>query len=398
MGNGIKVKYIFDGMNKRKIINDPIYGFTTIPDDLIYDLIQHPFFQRLRRIRQLGLTDYVYPGGTHSRFAHALGALHLMTEAIDVLRNKGIHITNKEAQGAQIAILLHDIGHSPYSHALERKFIPWSHEEISLEFMKLLNVEFDGKLDEAITIFTHRHKKKFLAQLVSGQLDLDRMDYLNRDSFYTGVAEGVIGYQRIIKMLNVVDNQLVVEEKGIYSIDKFLHSRRIMYWQVYLHKTVIAAEQMLIHWFEMIVKSKTGIKYIPSLGALTAIPPLKEFSKKILMKFSSIDDSDVTMGLKSSLNSGDPNIVVLAEGLLNRKLFKCQLSKKPFSALEIKKVQKNCNHPNLIFIGKETNAGYSTKLNEIMILKKGNVVIPLSKVSDFNFSMNIDTKYYIIYS
>lgn len=330
-------------MNKRKIINDPVYGFTTIPDELIYDLIQHPYFQRLRRIRQLGLTDYVYPGATHSRFQHALGALHLMTIAIDSLRSKGVEITEKEAQGAMIAILLHDIGHSPYSHALEKKIIPLKHETLSLMFMKELNEEFDGKLSEAIKIFSNKHPKRFLSQLVSSQLDVDRMDYLNRDSFFTGVAEGVIGYERIIKMLSVVDNQIVVEEKGIYSIEKFLQSRRIMYWQVYLHKTVLAAEKMLIHWFGLLLQDPMRDKALPNLKKILSNDPKIKERKKLLKLYANIDDTDIISALKFSLNSRNSNIQVLANGLLNRNLFKCQLSDHSFSKSFIRNCKKKAN-------------------------------------------------------
>ena len=233
-------------MNKKKILNDPVYGFINIPYNIIFDLIEHPYFQRLRRIKQLGLTDYVYPGALHTRFHHALGALHLMTQTIDVLRSKGVDITEKEAKAVSIAILLHDIGHGPFSHVLENTLVNVHHEDLSLMFMKSLNEEFKGKLDLAIKIFTNKYSKKFLHQLVASQLDMDRLDYLTRDSFFTGVYEGVVGYDRIIKMLSVANGKLVVEEKGIYSIEKFLTSRRLMYWQVYLHKTVVAAEQMLV--------------------------------------------------------------------------------------------------------------------------------------------------------
>ncbi len=232
---------------KNKIFNDPVYGFITIPRGLLLDIIDHPFFQRLRRISQLGLTYYVYPGATHSRFHHTLGAYHLMSQAIDVLRSKDVDITEEEAQAVKIAILLHDIGHGPFSHALEHTIVDVHHEFLSLEFMRRFNEIFEGQLQTAIDIFTNKHPKKFLYQLVSGQLDVDRLDYLNRDSFYTGVYEGVIGYDRIIKMLDVRDDELVVEVKGIYSIEKFLIARRLMYWQVYLHKTAFGADQMLIH-------------------------------------------------------------------------------------------------------------------------------------------------------
>ncbi|MEP7322353.1 MAG: HD domain-containing protein [Saprospiraceae bacterium] len=383
-------------MNKRKIINDPVYGFTTIPDELIYDLIQHPYFQRLRRIRQLGLTDYVYPGAVHTRFHHALGALHLMTLAIDSLRTKGIEITDAEAQAAQIAILLHDIGHSPFSHALERKFINRSHEEISLAFMHSLNKSFHGKLDEAIQIFSNQHSKTFLSQLVSGQLDVDRMDYLNRDSFFTGVAEGVIGYERIIKMLHVVNNQLVVEAKGLYTVEKFLHSRRIMYWQVYLHKTVLAAEKMLVHWFEYILDEKSGAS--PFTQKIKPLQSEKMNTEKMLSSFASIDDIDVLMALKSYRPIKNHSIHILAEGLINRKLFKCLLSNKTFDASFIKKIKKESKYPSLVFSGKESNAGYTPKLNEIMILMKDKSIVPLSKVSEVHYKSNIESKYYLIYS
>ena len=249
-----------------------------------------------------------------------------MTIAIDSLRSKGVEITEKEAQGAMIAILLHDIGHSPYSHALEKKIIPLKHETLSLMFMKELNDEFDGKLSEAIKIFSNKHPKRFLSQLVSSQLDVDRMDYLNRDSFFTGVAEGVIGYERIIKMLSVVDNQIVVEEKGIYSIEKFLQSRRIMYWQVYLHKTVLAAEKMLIHWFGLLLQDPMRDKALPNLKKILSNDPKIKERKKLLKLYANIDDTDIISALKFSLNSRNSNIQVLANGLLNRNLFKCQLS------------------------------------------------------------------------
>jgi HD superfamily phosphohydrolase len=383
-------------MNKRKIINDPVYGFTTIPDEMIYDLIHHPVIQRLRRIRQLGLTEYVYPGAVHTRFHHALGALHLMTLAIECLRSKGIEITPQEAQSAQIAILLHDIGHSPFSHALERKFIPLDHEEISLQYMHLLNEEYHGGLSEAIQIFTNQHPKKFLSQLVSGQLDVDRMDYLNRDSFFTGVTEGLIGYERIIKMLHVIDNHLVVEAKGIYSIEKFLQSRRIMYWQVYLHKTVLAAEKMLIHWFDLMLEDNS--KPMSYIRKLQISDPGPKNQKKMLKQFSEIDDTDVIFALKSSiLSSKNPNIRILAEGLINRNLFKCQLISKPVESASVKKVKSICKYPELVFYGKETNAGYTTKLNEIMILMKNGNIVPLSKASEVHFKSTIESKYYLIY-
>ena len=238
-------------MNKRKIFNDPVYGFISIPFEIIYDIIEHPYFQRLRRINQLGLSSLVYPGANHSRFQHTLGAVHLMGKALEVLRNKGHQITNEEAEAVTIAILLHDIGHGPYSHTLEQSIVnEVHHEQISLYFFEELNKTLNGRLSLAIKIFKNEYPKRFLNQLVSGQLDVDRLDYLIRDSFYTGVAEGVIGYDRIIQMLDVHDDNLVVEEKGIYSIEKFIVSRRLMYWQVYLHKTSLSAEHMMVNLLE----------------------------------------------------------------------------------------------------------------------------------------------------
>lgn len=380
-------------MNKRKIINDPVYGFTTIPDDLIYDLVQHPYFQRLRRIKQLGLSDFVYPGAQHSRFQHALGALHLMCLAIEVLRSKGVDISPEEALGAQIAILLHDIGHSPFSHALEKKLVPLDHEKISILYMQALNQEFNGQLTEAIRIFTNKHPKKFLSQLVSGQLDLDRMDYLNRDSFFTGVAEGVIGYQRIIKMLNVVNNQLVVEEKGIYSIEKFLQSRRIMYWQVYLHKTVLAAEKMLIHWFSKLTGDQSIFKQNPALHSLLHS---NYGPDELLTLFASIDDIDILFALKSSLHSSRRELRILADGLVHRNLFKCVLSDRPISLRQVNQLRKEFQG-RLIFKGKESNSNYNMKINEIMILAKTGSVTPLSAFEGFQHLSPTDSKYYLVY-
>lgn len=261
-------------MNKKKIINDPVYGFISIPSEVVFDLISHPYFQRLRYIKQLGMTHLVYPGALHTRFHHALGAMHLMSLAIEVLRVKGHEVTPEEEEAATIAILLHDIGHGPFSHALEHTLVNGiKHEDISMMMMEKLNVEFDGRLTLAIAIFKGDYAKSFLPQLVSSQLDLDRMDYLNRDSFFTGVSEGVISFDRIIKMFNVLDNQLVIEEKGIYSIEKFLIARRLMYWQVYLHKTVVAGEMVLVKILER-------AKHLASHGTdLFATPALQHFLK-----------------------------------------------------------------------------------------------------------------------
>jgi HD superfamily phosphohydrolase len=258
-----------ESADKRKIINDPIHGFIMIPSHFIYEIIEHPFFQRLRRIKQLGLTSYVYPGATHSRFQHALGAAHLMGQAIQNIRLKGLVVTDEEAEAATIAILLHDIGHGPFSHALEHSIINnVTHEDVSAMLMHRLNEEFNGKLDTAIRIFNNKYNKRFLHQLVSSQLDMDRMDYLSRDSFYTGVTEGVIGSDRIIKMLNVVNDNLVVEAKGIYSIEKFLIARRLMFWQVYFHKTVLAAENLVV---KILQKAKNVAGHDPGLFAVNGL-------------------------------------------------------------------------------------------------------------------------------
>ena len=289
--------------NKLKIFNDPVYGFVSVPHGLLLDLVDHPHFQRLRRIRQVGLAHYVYPGALHTRFHHALGALHLMQEAIEVLRSKGTEISEAEAEAACVAILLHDIGHGPYSHALEHTIVDLHHEQLSLLFMEVLNRQFDGRLSLAIDIFTDRYDKKFLHQLVSGQLDMDRMDYLNRDSFFTGVSEGVIGYDRIIKMLAVHEGELVVEEKGIYSIEKFLIARRLMYWQVYLHKTNVSAEHMVIHLLRRARELALAGSQLEASESLrwflyrkaTEQPAVPE----LLEHFAHLDDVDIAAAIKS---------------------------------------------------------------------------------------------------
>lgn len=324
--------------NKKKIINDPVYGFISLPKDIIFDLIEHPFYQRLRRIKQLGMSHLVYPGALHTRFHHAIGATHLMTKAIHALRYKGIEITEDEETGVLIAILLHDIGHGPFSHTLERDIVKSvSHEEISLLFMQRLSKEFEGKLDLAIQIFEDKYPKSFLHQLVSSQLDMDRMDYLNRDSFYTGVSEGVIGSDRIIAMLDVVDNQLVVEQKGVYSIEKFLVARRLMYWQVYMHKTVVSSEVMLTY---LLRRAKTLVQ---SGKEIFASPPFKlflerdiEFSdfeqdENLLIQFALLDDFDIMGAVKVWQFNEDKVLSLLATQLINRKLFKIEISTTPFT-------------------------------------------------------------------
>ena len=388
--------------NKKKLINDPVYGFITIPDELIFDIIQHPYFQRLRRISQLGLTNLVYPGALHTRFHHVLGAMHLMTIAINTIRRKGHEITPAEEQAVLLAILLHDIGHGPFSHSLEYDIVKnVSHEQISTFFIKELSEELNGKLDLTLLIFNNKYPKKFLHQLVSSQLDMDRLDYLNRDSFYTGVSEGIIGSDRLIEMLNVHQGNLVLEDKGIYSAEKFIVARRIMYWQVYHHKTVTAAEQMLIH----IMKRA---KDISSDMDLFASPSLSYFLKnditiydfennnKTLKYFSQLDDFDILSAIKVWQNSEDKVLSFLCKKLINRELFKIEISKEPFSEERISSEKeiakekygfKDDELNYIIYHRKQTNNAYNKKKENINILLKNGDIIDLAKASD-NLNIN----------
>ena len=401
-------------INKRKIINDPVYGFITIPYEIVFDLLEHAYFQRLRRIAQLGLTYYVYPGALHTRFHHALGAVHLMTQTIDTLRSKGIDITTAEAEAATIAILLHDIGHGPFSHALEHTLLPVPHEELSLRLMQQLNIGFDGKLTLAIDIFCDKHPKKFLHQLVSGQLDMDRMDYLNRDSYFTGVHEGVIGYDRLIKMLNVVDNELVVEEKGVFSIEKFLIARRLMYWQVYLHKTVVSAEQMLIHALlrakELTIKgvdlpASAPLHTLLNVGTDFAFDNTLYFDN-VLQAFTQLDDIDILAALKIWRLHPDKILARLCDGLINRHLFKVELSNEPFAKSYIADLQTqlgsryNMSQNDLkhwIILATETNKTYNTDKDEIKILYKNGNVVPMSQTLDYELNTKLVAKYFLCY-
>ncbi len=320
----------------QKIINDPVYGFITISDPLLFKVIAHPYFQRLRRIHQMALAYLVYPGAVHTRLHHALGAYHLMSNAIKELKTKGIDITYEEEVAAQAAILLHDVGHGPFSHALEKHIVVGTHhEELSLSLMQSMNEEFGGELDMAIAIFTNKYPKKFLHQLVSGQVDVDRMDYLTRDSFFTGVSEGVIGYHRILKMLTVHNGELMVEEKGIYSIEKFLVARRQMYWQVYLHKTVLSAEIMLVNLLKRAkLLASSGDRRLASGGPLDYF--LFDFkggvSKEMLEKFCLLDDIDCSFAIKRWMNHPDFVLSELCKCLLNRRLLKIKLQSEPFEA------------------------------------------------------------------
>lgn len=396
-------------INKKKIINDPVYGFINIPGGLIFDLIEHPYFQRLRRIKQLGMTYLVYPGAVHSRFQHTIGAMHLINMAIEVIRGKGHEITEEEAEAAQIAILLHDIGHGPFSHALESCIIPsLPHEQLSLMFMQQLNSGFNGKLDLAIKIFKNQYHKKFLHQLISGQLDMDRLDYLRRDSFFTGVTEGVVGSERIIKMLQVVDDNLVVEAKGIYSVEKFLVARRLMYWQVYLHKTVVVAELIL-------VKALERMKYLHQNKLFATDNPYFNYfladnqlnnPAEIIKNFNMLDDYDIIYLLKQNINSEDIILSKLADSILNRKFPKIIINKeKPDENLisEIKKKTKKeyqLNDEDLqyfVYTGEISNNAYSNIDEQINILY-GDKLIDIADASDMlNLSVlsKVVKKYYV---
>ncbi|HVZ98306.1 MAG TPA: HD domain-containing protein [Chitinophagaceae bacterium] len=375
----------------RKIINDPVYGFITIDDALIYAVISHPCFQRLRRIHQMAMASLVYPGAVHTRLHHALGAYHLMSDALNVLKEKGTSVSKEEEQAAKVAILLHDIGHGPYSHALEKALIRnISHEKLSILLMQKLNKEFSGSLQMAIDIFTNKYPKKFLHQLVSGQLDVDRMDYLNRDSFFTGVSEGVIGYDRIIKMLTVYRDELMVEEKGIYSIEKFLVARRLMYWQVYLHKTVLCAEKMLVNIIRR-AKEIQAVSTSPDLNIFLT----REFDIKnmeaYLDDFCRLDDYDVLFAIKLWAAHPDKILSYLCRGIINRKLLKIKYSGTPFdneTILTKKQTVKKLFHVDdrdvsyLVFNGEATNETYNKHDERIKILYKDGSVADISEVDN----------------
>ena len=384
--------------NKRKIINDPVFGFINIPSEFLYDLIQHPYFQRLHRIKQLGLSSYVYPGAQHTRMQHSLGAMHLMGEAITQLRQQGHDISSAEAEAVRACILLHDIGHGPFSHALEHSLVnDISHEEISLLLMQNLNVAFENKLDLAIDIFKGSYPKKFLHQLVSGQLDMDRLDYLSRDSFFSGVSEGIIGAARIIKMLNLHDDELVVDIKGIYSIEKFLVARRLMYWQVYLHKTSVAAEKMLVN----ILKRAKELALQGEI--LFATPALNYFlyntisknsfinSDEALTHFVMLDDSDLISAIKVWSNHSDKVLSILCRDFTNRKLFKVDVNTASVTSevyneylLQYMQYFDINKHEASYFLGDEivSTDTYSAEDDNINILLKDGTVKDIADVSD----------------
>lgn len=396
-------------MSFRKIINDPVYGFITIDDKLIYHIISHPYYQRLRRIHQMAFAELVYPGAVHSRLHHSLGAYHLICNALHELKSKGISISAEEEQATKIAILLHDIGHGPYSHALENILIKGvSHEQISLLIMEKMNKEFAGKMQMAIDIFTNKYSKKFLHQLVSGQLDVDRMDYLIRDSFFTGVTEGIIGYDRIIKMLTVHNGELMIEEKGIYSIEKFLVSRRFMYWQVYLHKTVLCAEKMLS-------------KIIERARQVNAISPSKVFNiflnkeyeseniEELLDDFCLLDDYDVFFSIKSWADHPDKILSLLSKSLVNRNLLKVKYFTRPVSKemlnqkINLAKEYFIINREEarfLVFTGESEIKTYNPKIEHINILFKDGAVRNISEVDNALINQSLSgtiKKFYICF-
>jgi HD superfamily phosphohydrolase len=379
---------------KRKIINDPIYGFITIDDPLLFFIIDHPWYQRLRRIYQMAFAQLVYPGAVHTRLHHSLGAYHLICLAINELKNKNIDITDKEELAAKCAILLHDIGHGPFSHALENVLIPNTHHEvIGLQIMQELNKQSGSKLDMAISIFTNQYPKKFLHQLISGQLDVDRMDYLTRDSFYSGVSEGVIGYDRILKMLTVHNGQLMVEEKGLYSVEKFLVARRLMYWQVYLHKTVLAAEKMIIKIIE-----RAREIYTPSANGLKLSSTLDYFfenftnmNEEALQKFCLLDDVDIMYAIKQWSNHPDIILSTLCKSLLNRHLYKSKLQTEPFDEEKISDAKKMIaekfgisikDASYFIFTGQAVNTTYQLEDEQINIISKNGTYNDISEVAD----------------
>lgn len=406
-------------LNKRKIFNDPVYGFISVNDDFIFDIIEHPYFQRLRRIKQLGLTHLVYPGALHTRFHHAMGAMFLMNEAIEVLRSKGHVITEEEAQAVIAAILLHDIGHGPFSHALENCIVyDFSHEYLSKLFMERLNMKLNGKLQLAIDIFRNKYHKKFLHQLVSSQLDVDRLDYLKRDSFFTGVSEGVISTERIIKMMDVANDNLVIEAKGIYSIEKFIIARRLMYWQVYLHKTVLAAEYLLI-------KILQRAKFLAEKGNdLFATPALKEFlyhrhnksdfenQPHLLDVFSRLDDFDIYASVKVWCDEKDTILSILCSKMINRQLFHVELQNKPFEEKYIEAIKSRICGTKLynklndkefayfVFTDKVENNAYNPQNHKINILFKDGSISDIAEASDqLNISVlsQTVTKYFLCF-
>ena len=383
-------------MNKKKIINDPLYGFITIRSELIFDIITHSWFQRLRHIRQLGLTDFVYPGALHTRFQHALGAMHLMGRVLDSLRNKGIEINHAEYEAAQLAILLHDIGHGPFSHTLEETLLEGvRHESLSYLFMSELNRQFNGALELTLQVFRNSYHRKFFHALVSSQLDIDRLDYLSRDSFFTGVQEGTIGVDRIVSMLNVSNDQLVVEEKGIYSIENFLSARRLMYWQVYLHKTTVSIERMLVNTIRRARDLTLGGQTLPATRSLQHFlgqpAGIEDFANPAtLQAFGSLDDHDVWGAIKMWKDHDDQILSELCHMIIERRVFRIILSKEPLSKTQVEKVRQaitghyrilQSESKYLYSFGTVTNEAY-TEGQKINILTREGKLLDIAQASD----------------
>jgi uncharacterized protein len=383
---------------RKKIFNDPVYGFLTIPGTLIFEIIEHPFFQRLRRIKQLGLTDFVYPGALHTRFHHALGAMHLMGVTLESLRSKGHDISDEEIEAAQIAILLHDVGHGPFSHALEFSLLEGiPHEWLSRMIISELNRQFNGQLTLALKMFNNQYERKFFHQLISSQLDVDRLDYLQRDCFFTGVSEGTIGIDRILKMLDLVNDQLVVEEKGIYSIENFLTARRLMYWQVYLHKTTVSSEKMMI---SIIRRAKYLIQSGEDIFATGALKiflknnvSCSDFESQPVYReaFVQLDDFDIWAGIKVWAEGNDKILAYLCKSLLNRNLFKISITGEKPENDRLDKIKENLckvfdikkhDIPYYLSIGYITNAAYIAKGQRINVLTKKGEVVDVASASD----------------
>lgn len=406
-------------LNKKKIINDPVFGFINLQSEMVFDLIEHPYMQRLRCIKQLGLSFLVYPGANHTRFEHVLGATHLMRQAVAVLRMKGVEITDEESDAVTLAILLHDIGHAPFSHVLENTLVDISHEKISLLMMNELNRQFDGRLHRAIEVFRNRYKKQFLHQLVASQLDMDRLDYLSRDSFFTGVAEGIVGIDRLIKMLTVWDDQLAVEYKGIYSVEKFLIARRLMYWQVYFHKTVVSAEFLLINVLkrakELIISGEDVFTTPPLRVFMTTHFSEADFSenievegRKILDWYALLDDNDILTAVKMWQSHADPVLSSLARSLINRRLFRIKLTDSPLPAKwkddMLRKITVQLTHdetlsPYFLMTGEIFNNAYNSQAENIRILMKDGKVKDVGQASDINLTSLTKTvrKYFACY-
>jgi len=400
--------------NKLKILNDPIYGFITIPNERIFDIIEHPYFQRLRRISQMGMSYLVYPGAQHTRFHHALGCMHLMRKSLDVLRFKGVKVSEEEEEALLIAILLHDIGHGPFSHAMEHSIVNGvSHELISLQFMEKMNADFNQSLTLAIQIFKGEYHRKFFKQLIASQLDVDRLDYLKRDSFYTGVAEGNINSERLITMLNVSNDELVVEQKGIYSVEKFLVARRLMYWQVYLHKTSLGAEQLLIRVLKRAKELVSQGTELPASKALSFFLKnqinVDNFTEETLHIFSKLDDYDIVSAMKEWISCEDFVLKNLCKSIINRDLLKVKLKKSKIEASLVEKHLEELQHKYkisreeanyFVFKGSVSNLAYRDDVENINILHKNGKVTDVIKASD---QLNLGAltkpvvKYYICY-